>query len=120
LGIDLGQIAPHELKFVNRLAYRAISDGGLWGEAEIDYIFILRKNLALNPNPEEVQSVRYVTKEEMKDLLKNQQKYDMKITPWVKLLANNFLFSYWDNLDNLDKIAQPKFIVYYRDLLPTR
>lgn len=119
LGIDLGEIAPDELKFVNRLAYRAISDGGMWGEAEIDYIFILRKNLTLNPNPEEVQSIRYVTKEEMRDLLQNQQMHDIKITPWVRLLAKSFLFSYWDNLHNIDKIAQPKSIVHYRDLVPT-
>jgi isopentenyl-diphosphate delta-isomerase len=119
LGIDIGQIQPDDLKFVNRLAYRAISDGGLWGEAEIDYIFILQKNVTLNPNPEEVQSFRYVTKEEMKDILENQQKYNIKITPWVKLLAKSFLFSYWDNLHRIDKIAQPKTIVYHRDLLQT-
>lgn len=81
LGIDLRDITPSELKFVNRLAYRAVSDGGLWGEAEIDYIFILRKNLALNPNPEEVRSFRYVTRDEMRDLLDNHAKYNIKITP---------------------------------------
>lgn len=118
LGTKLEDIQPEELKFMNRLAYRAESDGGRWGEAEIDYIFVLRKNLELNPNPDEVQSMRYVTKKDMQDLLLNHKEYNIKITPWVKLLAREFLFKYWDNLDNLDKVARPQAIVKYEELLP--
>lgn len=118
LGTSLQAFEPMHLKFVNKLAYRAESDGGKWGEAEIDYIFILRKNLELEPNPEEVKSYRYVTKAQMKDLLVNQHKHNIRITPWVKLLARDFLFKYWDNLDNLDKISQPNLIINYRDLFP--
>lgn len=116
LGTDLDDIKLDDLIFVNRLAYRAESDGGKWGEAEIDYVFIMKKNVELKLNPEEVQSYRYVTKLEMKDILLNHHKYNIKITPWVKLMARDFLFKYWDNLSNLDKIAQPKSIVSYRDL----
>ena len=117
LGTKVEDIQCDELKFVNKLAYRAESDGGQWGEAEIDYIFVLRKNLELNLNSEEVKSHRYVTKKEMQDILLNHKEYNMKITPWVKLLARDYLFSYWDNLHQLDKIAQPKSIAYHRDLL---
>lgn len=113
LGTQLNENNLKDLKFVNRLAYRAESDGGQWGEAEIDYIFIMKKNLILNPNPEEVRSYRYVTKDEMQDLLRGNS---IKITPWVKLLARDFLFKYWDNLDDLDAIAQPGYIINYRDL----
>lgn len=116
LGIE--DLKPEELKFVNKLAYRAESDGGRWGEAEIDYIFILRKDVELNLNPEEVQSYRYVTKKEMMDLLSNPGAHNMKITPWVKLMARDFLFSYWDNLDNLEQISQPNSIIRYKELFP--
>lgn len=117
LGTRMDDIRFDELKFVNRLAYRAESDGGQWGEAEIDYIFVLRKNLTLIPNPEEVKSLRYVTRDEMQDLLQNYRKHSLKITPWVKLLAQDFLFTYWDNLHQLDKIAAPENIVHHKDLL---
>lgn len=117
LGTKIDDISLDELMFVNKLAYRAESDGGQWGEAEIDYIFILRKNLTLNPNPEEVRSLRYVTRDEMKDLLTNHKQYNIKITPWMKLLAKDYLFSYWNNLHQLETIAQPKTIVRYQDLL---
>ena len=118
LGIESNEIQPSELKFVNRLAYRAESDGGQWGESEVDYIFILRKNVKLTPNPDEVQDLRYVTKREMQQLLVNYRESDVKITPWVRLLARDFLFLYWDNLNNLDHIAQPDKIVHYEGMFP--
>lgn len=117
LGTRMEDVQASELKFVNKLAYRAESDGGQWGEAEIDYIFILKKNLELKPNPEEVKSLRYVTKDEMQDLLLNHQERKIKITPWMKLLARDYLFLYWNNLHQLDKIANPTSIVYNRELL---
>lgn len=119
LGISPEDININELNYVNRLAYRAESDGGVWGEAEIDYIFILRKNVKLDINLDEVQSYRYVTKSQMQDLLVNESKHNMKITPWVKLLARDFLFKYWDNLGDLTKISQPESIISYRNLFPS-
>lgn len=116
LGTNLDDINPNELKLVNKIAYRAESDGGLWGEAEIDYIFVLRKNISLKPNSEEVKSYRYVTQNEMKDILLNGSRVGIKITPWMRLLSKDFLFKYWANLHNLDNIAQPGTIVDYRDL----
>lgn len=118
LGIKPDDIKLHELKFMNRLAYRAESDGGQWGESEIDYIFILRKSLKLSPNSEEVQDIRYVTKEQMHDLLSNAGKYKIQVTPWIRLLAQDFLFRYWDNLDDLSAIAQPESIISFKDLIP--
>jgi len=116
LGIEYGDIKADELKFVNRIAYRAESDGGLWGESEVDYILILKKDIKLNPNPGEVQDLRYVTKREMQELLLNYRDHKIKITPWVRLLARDFLFKYWDNLHNLHNIAQPRRIVHYDNL----
>lgn len=116
LGIDELDIKPEELVFMNRLAYRAESDGGVWGESEIDYIFVLKKDLNLAPNPDEVRDIRYVTKSQMQDLLANQLKYNVKVTPWVRLLAKDFLFRYWDNLSNLESVAEPETIVNYKGL----
>ena len=50
LGVRPDDIRPDELNLMNKLAYRAESDGGHWGEAEIDYIFVLKKNILLKPN----------------------------------------------------------------------
>lgn len=119
LGIKTSDIKINELKFMNRILYRAESDGGIWGEAEIDYIFILHKDIELKANPEEVQSYQYVTRDQMHELLEDSQSNRVKVTPWVKLLAKKFLFKYWDNLDSLDEIAEPQSIVAFKDLCPS-
>lgn len=117
LGTKPDAFGVDDLNFMNRIIYRAESDGGSWGEAEVDYIFILRKKLDLEPNPDEVQSYRYVTKSEMKDLLNDPVGTRVKITPWVRLLSKELLFRYWDNLDNLQSIADPKRIIDYKKLV---
>lgn len=117
LGTKSDAFDINDLKFVNRIIYRAESDGGCWGEAEVDYIFILRKNIELEPNPEEVQSYRYVTKNEMLGLINDNADSHIKVTPWVRLLGKDLLFKYWDNLDKLDTIADPKSIIDYKKLL---
>lgn len=109
-----------DLNFVNRIIYRAESDGGCWGEAEVDYIFILKKNIDLEPNPDEVQSYRFVTKDEMRNLLKDPVGTQIRITPWVRLLSKDLLFKYWDNLDNLTSIADPGRIIDYKKILTVR
>jgi len=68
---------------------------------EIDYILILRKDVKFNRNPNEVKDTKYVSQKELKDFLLNAEKSDIPITPWFKLIVNNFLFSWWDNIDNL-------------------
>jgi isopentenyl-diphosphate delta-isomerase len=38
----------------------------MWGEHEVDYILFVQKDVPLEPNPNEVSAVRYVTPEELK------------------------------------------------------
>uniref|UniRef100_A0A5F8GLV9 isopentenyl-diphosphate Delta-isomerase n=1 Tax=Monodelphis domestica TaxID=13616 RepID=A0A5F8GLV9_MONDO len=51
--------------------YKAQSDG-IWGEHEIDYILFVRKNVMLDPDPNEIKSYCYVTKKELEELLEKQ------------------------------------------------
>ncbi len=112
LGIPTDQVSLDALQYLTRIHYMAPSDE-TWGEHEIDYIFILRKKtteLTLNPNPNEVKSVRFVTRNELQEILDmaEQQGKDtlsgesLRITPWFKLIVQTFLFKWWDHLDNLD------------------
>jgi isopentenyl-diphosphate Delta-isomerase len=102
---------------LTRIHYLAPSDG-LWGEHEIDYIFILKGDLDLDINPNEVKSTHYVSREELKDLFKDSGKIlifivengSVKITPWFKLIVENFLFKWWDSLDSLDEMREEDII----------
>ena len=63
LGIDSLKIPLKDFKYLTRFLYKAPS-GGLWGEHEIDYTLVLQKDVTLNPDPNEVKSYKYVSKDE--------------------------------------------------------
>lgn len=104
LGIPMEQVTPEEIFYLTRIHYKAKSDG-IWGEHEIDYILFVQKDVTLNPDPNEIQSYCYVTQKELKQLLDKASRNEVKITPWFKLIAETFLFKWWDNLPHLNKFV---------------
>lgn len=100
LGIPTEQVSPDELRYLTRIHYKAQSDG-IWGEHEIDYILFVQKDVSLDPDANEIQSHCYVSKEELKQLLEKAKREEVKVTPWFQLIADTFLFKWWDNLENL-------------------
>ncbi|KAJ3417616.1 Cytoplasmic GTPase/eEF2-like protein (ribosomal biogenesis) [Chytridiales sp. JEL 0842] len=109
LGIRPEQVPLDKFKFLTRIHYLAPSDG-LWGEHEIDYIFIVQADVDLDINLNEVKSVRYVSKHEMEQLFSNPESEGVVFTPWFKLIAENFLFTWWGQLDRLDDLREQKMI----------
>ncbi|XP_062349873.1 isopentenyl-diphosphate Delta-isomerase 1 isoform X1 [Cinclus cinclus] len=105
LGIPMEQVTPEEISYLTRIHYKAKSDG-IWGEHEIDYILFVQKDVTLNPDPNEIQSYCYVTQKELKQLLDKAARNEVKITPWFKLIAETFLFKWWDNLNNLNRFVE--------------
>ncbi|KAM5235323.1 isopentenyl-diphosphate Delta-isomerase 1 [Ctenodactylus gundi] len=102
LGIPLEEVSPQEINYITRIHYTAQSDS-VWGENEIDYILFVRKNVTLNPDPNEIKSCCYVSKEELKELMKKAANGEVKITPWFKIIVETFLFKWWDNLNHLNQ-----------------
>ncbi|KAM4706129.1 isopentenyl-diphosphate Delta-isomerase 1-like [Rhinophrynus dorsalis] len=100
LGIPMDQVTPDELKYLTRIHYKAQSDG-IWGEHEIDYILFVQKDVTVDPDPNEIKSHCYVSKEDLKQLLEKAKHGEVKITPWFQLIADAFLYKWWDNLENL-------------------
>uniref|UniRef100_A0A3Q3WEC7 isopentenyl-diphosphate Delta-isomerase n=1 Tax=Mola mola TaxID=94237 RepID=A0A3Q3WEC7_MOLML len=100
LGIPMDQVTPDEMTYLTRIHYKAQSDG-VWGEHEIDYILFMQKNVELSPDPNEIKSHCYVSKEELKEMLEKAKRKELEITPWFSLIAETFLFKWWDNLQNL-------------------
>eukprot|EP00053_Salpingoeca_punica_P003170 m.41557 g.41557 ORF g.41557 m.41557 type:complete len:229 (-) comp12016_c0_seq2:220-906(-) len=97
LGIKPENIELSDFQFMTRIHYLAPSDD-VWGEHEVDYILFLQKDVEVTPNPIEVKSYRYISKDELKAFLAQGEKSDLKITPWFKLIVENFLYGWWDNL----------------------
>ncbi|EHB13037.1 Isopentenyl-diphosphate Delta-isomerase 1 [Heterocephalus glaber] len=102
LGIPLEEVSPAEIDYITRIHYKAQSDS-IWGENEIDYILFVRKNVTLNPDPNEIKSYCYVSKEELRELMRKAARGDVKLTPWFKIIVETFLFKWWDNLNHLSQ-----------------
>ncbi|ORY50381.1 Isopentenyldiphosphate isomerase [Rhizoclosmatium globosum] len=109
LGIKAEQVPLDKFQFLTKIQYLAPSDG-LWGEHEIDYIFFVKADVDLEPNPNEVKSVKYITQDELKQMFATMDQTGISMTPWFKLICENFLYKWWDNLDNVTSLAEPDVI----------
>ncbi|XP_023744610.1 isopentenyl-diphosphate Delta-isomerase I [Lactuca sativa] len=99
LGIPAEDVPVDEFTTLGRMLYKAPSDGK-WGEHEVDYLLFLVRDVAVNPNPDEVADIRYVNQEELKELLRKADAGEegLKLSPWFRLVVDNFLFKWWDHV----------------------
>lgn len=108
LGIT-DQLKLEDFKYLTRLHYCAAdttSTAGkdcademisTWGEHEIDYILFVRANVTIRPNEDEVQNLKYVSYEELKQMMVPSS--GLLWSPWFRIIAETFLVKWWEDLD---------------------
>ena len=69
------QVPLDKLHYLTRIHYLAPSDGGVWGEHEIDYIVFAQLPVSLDLNLNEVQTAKYITQSELKQMFKTAGMY---------------------------------------------
>ncbi|XP_038890682.1 isopentenyl-diphosphate Delta-isomerase I-like [Benincasa hispida] len=113
LGIVAEDVPVDQFISIGRILYKAPSDGR-WGEHELDYLLFIVQNVHVNPNPDEVADIKYVNQEQLKELVRKADAGEdgLKLSPWFKLVVNNFLFKWWDHLEKgtLNEIIDMKTI----------
>ncbi len=71
-----------------------------WGEHEIDYVLFVtvpsRACVTLEPHPEEVDDVKWVTKTELFDMFNDDT---LLFSPWFRIIANRWLVGSGDGGD---------------------
>ena len=102
LGIPETGAPLEDMVFMTRMLYRARANAE-WVEHEMDHIICLRADVEPAPNPNEIAETRWVTQAELRNLLNSEL-----IGPWFRLIAENLLPAWWENLDNLAEIADTK------------
>jgi len=104
LGIKVGEIKSDDLNFITKMHYKARADKK-WVEHEVDYIFVVKTDVQVNPNKNEIQKTNYVNSKELDKLFNmSSNNDDVKIGPWFRLIRNNFLDKIWRNLKSLENI----------------
>ncbi|CAL9762855.1 unnamed protein product [Musa acuminata subsp. burmannicoides] len=113
LGIPAEDLPVDQFIPLGRMLYKAPSDGK-WGEHELDYLLFIIRDVKLLPNPDEVAGVKYVNRDQLKDLVKKADAGEdgVKLSPWFRLVVNNFLMKWWDHVekDTLLEAADMKTI----------
>ncbi|CAI9772373.1 unnamed protein product [Fraxinus pennsylvanica] len=113
LGIPAEDVPVDQFTPLGRILYKAPSDGK-WGEHELDYLLFIVRDVNVNPNPDEVADIKYVNKEELKELLRKADAGEggIKLSPWFRLVVDNFLFKWWDHVEKgtLSEAADMKTI----------
>jgi len=102
LGISSEQLPVDQFRFLTRLHYCAedsvtYGPGAPWGEHELDYILFIKATVDVHPNPEEVRDTKYVTLQELKEMMHPGS--GLLWSPWFRIIAENFLDRWWADLD---------------------
>ncbi|KAK4741643.1 hypothetical protein SAY87_025231 [Trapa incisa] len=113
LGIPAIDVPVDQFIPLGRMLYKAPSDGK-WGEHELDYLLFIVRDVGAHPNPDEVADIRYVNREQLKELLRKADAGEegLKLSPWFRLVVDNFLFKWWDHVEKgtLNEAADMKTI----------
>ncbi|PNJ08452.1 IDI2 isoform 1 [Pongo abelii] len=105
LGIPGEQISPEDIVFMTIYHHKAKSDR-IWGEHEICYLLLVRKNVTVNPDPSETISILYLSQEELQELLERGARGEVKVTPWLRTIAKRFLYRWWPHLDDVTPFVE--------------
>ena len=107
LGIQMGKIKLGDLNFITKMHYKSRADEK-WIEHEVDYIFVVKMDVQINPNSNEIQRIKYVDKKELDNLFEMSNNGDVKIGPWFRLIRNHFLDKIWENMESLKNLEDQK------------
>ncbi|KAJ9176119.1 hypothetical protein P3X46_011464 [Hevea brasiliensis] len=101
LGIPAEDVPVDHFTPLGRILYKASSDGK-WGEHELDYLLFIVRDVNVNPNPDEVADVKYVNRDQLKELLRKADSGEegINLSPWFRLVVDNFLLKWWENVEN--------------------
>jgi isopentenyl-diphosphate delta-isomerase len=107
LGIAMGSVPAESMHYMTRIVYKAaVGEDDKWGEHEVDYILLAVADVECKLNTNEVSEIRYVGKEELAELLAQEQRQEIMLSPWFKAVAQRWLPIWWDALlaGNLDSV----------------
>ncbi len=92
LGIKPDQISIDDFSFITRMRYQSRMNQE-WIEREIDHILIIRADVHVVANPNEVDEIRWVSRDELDDMLIADN--DEIIAPWFRCIAARMMTEEW-------------------------
>jgi geranylgeranyl diphosphate synthase type I len=94
LGIDPASISPDSMTFMTKMRYAARMNH-TWIEREVDHILVLTADVELNPNPNEVADVAWVSHDELESMLLEERPAHDAVAPWFRCIAARIMTDEW-------------------------
>ncbi|MGB0365128.1 MAG: isopentenyl-diphosphate delta-isomerase [Candidatus Poseidoniaceae archaeon] len=95
LGIAPDSIDINDFHFITKMRYSARMNAD-WIEREIDHILMIQADVELDPNPNEVSAVKWVSAEGLDAMLVDEDSDDV-IAPWFRCIAARLMNEDWWN-----------------------
>ena len=106
LGISPDELSLEDFHFVTKMMYSARMNAD-WIEREIDHILVIQADVNIKINQNEVSEIKWVSKQELHQILAGDIDIGGEIAPWFRCIAERVMTDeWWDSVGNLDRIVE--------------
>ena len=106
LGISPDDLSLDDFHFVTKMMYSARMNAD-WIEREIDHILVIQADVDIKMNQNEVSEIKWVSKQELDQILAGDIDIGGEIAPWFRCIAERVMTEeWWDSVGNLDRIVK--------------
>ena len=106
LGISPDELSLDDFHFVTKMMYSARMNAD-WIEREIDHILVIQADVDIKMNQNEVSEIKWVSKQELEQILAGDVDIGGEIAPWFRCIAERVMTDeWWDSVGNLDRIVK--------------
>lgn len=106
LGISPDELSLNDFHFVTKMMYSARMNAD-WIEREIDHILVIQADVDIKINQNEVSEIKWVSKQELHQILAGDIDIGGEIAPWFRCIAERVMTDeWWDSIGNLDRIVK--------------
>ena len=93
LGIPPSQVPLDKFDFITKMRYQARQDDD-WIEREVDHCLVIHADVDVNPNPNEVSEIKWVSQDELEEMLLAEDPENV-IAPWFRCIAAIIMDDDW-------------------------
>ena len=101
LGIPMEVSESWEYNHIGRFEYSCRWDDE-WIEHEIDHVLIVRANVELSINENEIKETRWLDHGQIIEMIEGKNEWkDMIVAPWFRMIWQNFIEPHYPDMDSL-------------------
>ena len=106
LGIAPSELNIDDFHFITKMMYSSRMNAD-WIEREIDHILIIQADVTVTLNENEVSEIKWVTQDELQNILAGNVELGGEIAPWFRCIAERIMTDeWWQSVGNIDSIMQ--------------